>query len=94
MTPERVLALAEHARLGLTADEAEALAPRLQSVLDAAETLHEVDTSGVEAAVHASDRMNVLREDVVGDSLPRDAALRGAPDVQDGFFKVPRLHEG
>lgn len=93
MTPERVLALAEQARLGISEDEARSLAPRLQSVLDAAEQLYDVDTSGVEADVHVHDRLNVLRDDVVGDSLPTEQALDQAPDVQDGFFKVPRLHE-
>lgn len=93
MTPERVLALARQARLGLTEEEAAALAPRLERVLAAAEQLHEVDVSGVEPAVHVSERVNVLRDDETGPSLSNEEALGNAPDVQDGFFKVPRLHE-
>lgn len=93
MTPAQVLALAEQARLGLTEEEAKQLAPRLQRVLEAAEQLHEVDVTGVEAKVHVGDRVNVLRPDVVGPSLGNEAALADAPAVQDGFFKVPRLHE-
>lgn len=93
MTPERVLDLARQARLGLTEEEAATLAPRLQTVLEAAEQLHEVDVAGVEAAVHVQQRVNVLREDETGASLSNEAALQDAPDVQDGFFKVPRLHE-
>lgn len=95
MTPERVLALAEHARLGLTEEEARALAPRMERVLEAAAALHEVDTSGVdlEDAVHVLDRKGVLRKDEVGPSLSNEQATAGGPDVQEGFFKVPRLHD-
>lgn len=93
MTPERVLALAEQARLGLTEAEAKGLATKLQSVLEAAAALQRVDTSGIDAKVHVFDHKNVLRADVVGESLPNDKALADAPDVQDGMFKVPRLHE-
>lgn len=93
MTPERVLALADQARISVTEDEAQQLAPKLQSVLEAAAALQQVDTSGIEADVHVSDHVNVLRDDVVGRSLPRDDVLAQAPEVQDGMFKVPRLHE-
>lgn len=32
-----------------------------------------------------------LRPDVPGPSLPRDVALAGAPDVVDGYVRVPRV---
>lgn len=93
MTRERVLALAQQARLGLTKQEADELAPKLQKILQAADELHEVDTAGVGADLSSTVQSNVLRADVVGESLPRENVLAGAPDVQDGMFKVPRLHE-
>lgn len=93
MTPERVLELAEQARLGLSEEEAKQLAPKLQKVLEAVSALRDVDTTGVEAVVHVEAGGNVLREDEVGQSLSRESVLAGAPDVQDGMFKVPRLHE-
>lgn len=93
MTSERVLALAEQARLGVTEAEAHTLALRLQSVLDAAEELYEVDTTGVEPLFQLSHQVKGPREDRIGPSLSNEAALAGAPDVQDGFFKVPRLHD-
>jgi len=34
---------------------------------------------------------NVLREDVVGQTLTQEEALSGAPDAQDGKFRVPAI---
>lgn len=93
MTPEKVRAMAGQARLALTDEEAERIAANLTQVLSAAEKLQELDLDDVEPTVHILPHVNVMRDDVVQPSLPREAALAAAPDVQDGFVKVPRVME-
>jgi aspartyl-tRNA(Asn)/glutamyl-tRNA(Gln) amidotransferase subunit C len=34
---------------------------------------------------------NVMRDDVVRPSLPRDVVLAGAPAAEDGRIRVPRI---
>lgn len=92
-TPEQVRALAGQARLGLTDEEAERLAAQLTDVLQEAERLKELDVEGVAPTLFGVQLVNVWRDDAVEASLPRDAALAAAPDVQDGFVKVPRIVE-
>ncbi|MDH7500300.1 MAG: Asp-tRNA(Asn)/Glu-tRNA(Gln) amidotransferase subunit GatC, partial [candidate division NC10 bacterium] len=46
-----------------------------------------------EPTYHVLDLVNVLREDEVRPSLPREIALANAPERADGFFKVPRIIE-
>jgi aspartyl-tRNA(Asn)/glutamyl-tRNA(Gln) amidotransferase subunit C len=40
---------------------------------------------------HPLDLANVLRADVVVPSLDHDVVLSGAPDAEDGKFKVPSI---
>lgn len=93
MTPEKVRAMAGQARLALTDEEAERIAENLSQVLAAAEELQNLDLADVEPTVHILPHVNVMRDDVVQPSLPREAALAAAPDAEDGFVKVPRVME-
>ena len=43
---------------------------------------------------HALPLHNVLRDDVVGPSLPREKVLENAPDTDGPFFKVPKVIGG
>jgi aspartyl-tRNA(Asn)/glutamyl-tRNA(Gln) amidotransferase subunit C len=56
-----------------------------------ADKLNELNLDGVEAMIHMSDEVNVLREDVVKGSISREDALKNAPEHDDKFFKVPKV---
>ena len=49
------------------------------------------DAADVPPTSHAVPLVNVTRPDVVMASLPRDAVLAGAPQAEDGRFRVPRI---
>ena len=85
--------VARLAHLSLTAEERESFARQLEQVLAYAESIQALDVTGVEPMSHAAAR-ETFREDVVRQSLPRDAALAAAPDAGDGLFRVPRVLGG
>ena len=90
---ERIAALA---RLELTPDEAELFTRQLGDVLDYAERLQAVDTSGVPAGWRPGTADSPLRVDEGRPSLPPVEAVSNAPDPGAGpggarFFRVPRV---
>jgi aspartyl-tRNA(Asn)/glutamyl-tRNA(Gln) amidotransferase subunit C len=83
--------LAHLARLAVTDDELDTFAGQLQAVLTAVAQVRSVDTADVPPMTHAVAVTNVMRPDVVIASLPRETALAGAPEAEDGRFRVPRI---
>jgi aspartyl-tRNA(Asn)/glutamyl-tRNA(Gln) amidotransferase subunit C len=51
--------------------------------------LREVDVAGVPPMAHVDEAGIVPRLDEEAASLPRDVALREAPSVDEGGFRVP-----
>ncbi len=91
--PEIVDRVARLARLELSAEERDALTRDLAEILEHCARLNRLDTEDVEPTSHVIELTNVFRDDAVGRPLPRDAVLAGAPDQEDGFFKVPAVLE-
>ena len=85
--------IAHLARLEVSPEEETDLLNSLNGVLTWMEQLSEVDTSGVEPLTHISAETNLLREDVVGNHLPREQALANAPQHDGQFFEVPKVLE-
>jgi len=85
--------VARLARLDLSEQERIRYAEQLERILEYFAKLDELDTTEVEPTSHVIAMTNVFREDVVGTPLPREAVLAGAPDQEDGFFKVPPVIE-
>ena len=92
MTREDVLRIAALAQLQLDDDECARAAAQLARILEYAEQVQQVDTSGVEPTCGADTGM-MWRDDRPAPSLPREAALAPAPDVDAaaGLFRVPRV---
>ncbi len=79
------------AQLRLDEDAKARLVKEMGDILGYMDKLNELNTDDVEPMMHAMDMTNVFREDVVGEALPRDEALRNAP-VHDGeYFMVPQI---
>lgn len=79
------------ARLALTDDEIERLAPQLGDILAYAEQVGEVATTDVEPTTHPYPLANVTRPDEPRPSLPRELVLGAAPEVDQDRFAVPRI---
>lgn len=91
LSREDVEKVALLARLRLDDAELDRMTDQLGAILGYVERLSEVDTEDVEPMAHAVERMNVLREDVETESLPREAALANAPKTDGQYFLVPRI---
>ena len=86
---DQVLHLARLARLELSDEEVERMSSELSSILDHVEKINELDLEGVAPTSHVVELENVLRPDEPRPSWPREQILAEAPDVADGFFRVP-----
>ena len=85
--------VAKLARLELSDEERQRFARQLGSILEYCAKLNELDTGQVEPTSHVLAASNVFRDDVPGSPLAREAILEGAPEHEDGFFKVPPVIE-
>jgi aspartyl-tRNA(Asn)/glutamyl-tRNA(Gln) amidotransferase subunit C len=91
ITREQVLHVARLARLELSEKEVERFREQLSAILEAVGRVSELDLEGIEPTSHPLELVNVFGEDVPRPSLPREDALRNAPDPEDGFFGVPAV---
>ena len=90
---DQVAAIAALANLELDADEIELFSRQLGDILAYADTVQQIDTTGVPPTASVVARHAADRPDKVQPSLDRAAVLANAPDpaVDAGLFRVPRV---
>ncbi|HLT61414.1 MAG TPA: Asp-tRNA(Asn)/Glu-tRNA(Gln) amidotransferase subunit GatC [Microlunatus sp.] len=91
LTADDVAALARLARIDLTPDELQHLAPQLDVILESVARVSDVAAEDVPPTSHALPLTNVFRADEVRPSLPVDQVLAGAPAAEQDRFRVPRI---
>lgn len=91
ITLEDVEYVAQLAQLALDDATKDRLLHEMTQILGYIDKLSELDTEGVEPMMHAMEMTNVFREDELGPSLPREAALQLAPDHDGEYFLVPKI---
>jgi aspartyl-tRNA(Asn)/glutamyl-tRNA(Gln) amidotransferase subunit C len=85
--------IARLARLSLSEEEKELFGSQLSRILDYMEKLSELDTKDIEPTSHVLSLNNVMRDDIIGHSIPREDAIMNAPDHTDKFYRVPKIIE-
>jgi len=93
ITRDEIEHIAMLARLNLAEEEKELFGSQLSSILGYMEKLAELDTKDIEPTSHVLSLNNVMREDVVALSLPREDALLNAPSHTEKFYRVPKIIE-
>jgi aspartyl-tRNA(Asn)/glutamyl-tRNA(Gln) amidotransferase subunit C len=88
---DEVAHLANLARIDLSDEELDHLAPQLSVILESVASISGVAGDDVPPTSHALPLTNVFREDVVTDCLTPEQALSGAPEVEQQRFSVPRI---
>ena len=89
ITFEQVKHLASLALIEMTDEELTAMASELDVIVASVETMSQKATADIPATSHPIPLENVFREDVP--VLTQEEALSGAPDAQDGKFRVPAI---
>jgi aspartyl-tRNA(Asn)/glutamyl-tRNA(Gln) amidotransferase subunit C len=93
---EDVLKVAALANLELSDTEVDSNRGHLDDILTYIDKLNEIDTSGVEPltqVVAAPTDDSALRDDVIVRADVITEVLRGAPDPEAPYFRVPRVIE-
>ena len=93
VSTEQVRHIAKLARIAMSDEEIERLAPELNNILGWVEQLGEINTDGIEPLTAVIDQKLRLRDDVVTEGNIRDEILANAPEAQHGFFAVPKVIE-
>jgi len=83
--------LAELSKLEFDEQSKEEIKKDLQKVLDLVEKLEKVDVDGVEPLIYMTEEKNVLRKDIVTDTVTKEEALQNAPQRDSDYFKVPKV---
>jgi len=91
LTRDQIVHLAQLAHLNLNDEELSRVADELDQIVDSVARVQEIATDDVYATSHPIALANVFRADVVRGVLSQDAALAGAPEAEDGRFKVPAI---
>jgi aspartyl-tRNA(Asn)/glutamyl-tRNA(Gln) amidotransferase subunit C len=86
-----VARLASLARIELTDEELDHLAPQLAVILESVAKVSEVADADVPPTSHAVPLSNVYRADELRPGLTPEEALAGAPEVEEQRFAVPRI---
>ena len=90
---EDVRKIAQLARLQFSDSTVEQLTTDLSNILALAEQMKAVDTSNVSPMAHPMDATQRLRNDEVTEPDQREKFQRIAPDVENGFYRVPKVIE-
>ncbi len=91
MTIDEIHSIALLARLRFTDEQAEAFAREFTDIVAFVDVLKSVDMSDVEPMTAVNDQSNILRDDVVGESISTADALSNAPKKNEAFIKVPKV---
>ncbi len=85
--------IAHLARLHIEEDAIDQYTSDLSSILTLVEQMNQVDSSGVVPLANPLDVTQRLRDDEVTEIDERDKFQRIAPDVAEGFYRVPKVIE-
>src|SRR5260221_6184692 len=86
VSPEQARHIAKLARIAMSDEEIERLAPELNNILGSVEQLAEVNTDSLEPLTAVLDLKLTLRDDVVNDGNIPDAVLANSPGTHDSFI--------
>lgn len=93
ITRDDVHHIARLSRLSLSETETATYGDQLNAIIAYVEQLNNLDTGDVEPTSHVIPLKNVTREDSIRPPLPREEALRNAPDATGRFYRVPKIIE-
>jgi aspartyl-tRNA(Asn)/glutamyl-tRNA(Gln) amidotransferase subunit C len=91
VTPDLVRHLANLARIELDESEVVRFTEQLGVILDSVAKISSAIDENTPSTSHPIPLTNVFREDVIEPSLSQEQALSGAPDQDQGRFRVAAI---
>ena len=88
---EAVKRSAISANLDVSEEELDIYVQRIKDIIGTMDELRGISTENTEPTVNVLSAQNIFREDTVWEGLSRDSALKNAPCVEDGQFRVPKI---
>lgn len=90
-----LLKLSKLCRIAFSEEEKKKFLKSLKTVLTYVEQLNEVETAQVPPFAHILETVtNVMREDIIKETLSRDLLLSNAPAHTGGMIRVPPVLKG
>ena len=86
-----IIHIAKLSRLEFTDEELEKYTKDLDNIVNFANTLSEIDVTGVKPTNHILDIKNVFRKDEVKEFGNLDYLLQNAPEKEQNMFKIPKV---
>ena len=93
LTADDVKKIAHLARLGIEQQDVASYAKDLSGMLDLMTRMGDLNTDGVEPMAHPMDQVQRLRADRVTELNNREQFQAIAPQVEAGFYLVPKVIE-
>jgi aspartyl-tRNA(Asn)/glutamyl-tRNA(Gln) amidotransferase subunit C len=90
---ETIQKIAHLARLEFDGVKEEEMVQHLNKIIDWMDVLNKINTDEVKPLTHMSAELNVLREDVVKETLSHEEGLLNAPKRDSDYFRVPKVLE-
>jgi aspartyl-tRNA(Asn)/glutamyl-tRNA(Gln) amidotransferase subunit C len=87
-----IRSLIQLSRIDCSEEEQEALLKDLAKILAYIDQLNEINTDNVAVCNHVLEGVaNVMRDDEIGSTMPRDVFLANAPSKVGGMIRVPPI---
>ena len=83
--------LAKLSKLNFSQEAKNKMQQDLNKILAFVDELNTLNTDDIEPLVYVNEEVNKLRQDNVGEHLPKEKALKNAPDKNSDYFKVPTV---
>ena len=83
--------LAKLSQLDFSQEAKSKMEQDLNKILAFVDELNTLNTDDIEPLVYINEEVNKLREDKVDEHLPKEMALKNAPDKDSDYFKVPTV---
>lgn len=83
--------LSNLAKINLTGEQIEKYTNDLSSVVGYMEEIKNLDVSNIQETSRIAKEENVLREDIVKQSLDQKEALKNCKNTHNGYFLVPQI---
>ena len=93
VTRDEVIRIAKLAKLHLDEEQIINYTKNINEILTYMEQLNEVNIKDIEPLSHVLDQSNIVREDIVTESLDTTEILKSAPQSSEKHFVVPKVIE-